>query len=314
MPATPQIARASEASFEELTTAFLRGFEGYQIALPMTPHALEQRAIYQDMVLEASFVLRGEDGPAGVALMGIRDERAWCGELGVATAYRNQGFGRVLMERLIDEARAHHLSQMWLEVLTHNTPAFQLYQSLGFRIERELTTYSGPLAGEVARHAFTGPLILPDLGEMGEAGEEALTAERLPVPVDVNLALAQMDALQVDRPSWEFERPSLERWAAAGRLHALAILAEESDNELDAYLLFSVTEQMVQLLGSGARPGADAAGGLELAMALLSTLAHQHAGAIFQALEVPPGDLRGPVLEAAGCTPLHHFFEMVLAL
>jgi GNAT superfamily N-acetyltransferase len=313
MPATPQIVRASECSFADLATALVRGFEG-QNPQPMTPQAMEKRVSDQDMVLDGSFVLLGEDGPAGLALMGIRGERAWCGELGVATIYRGQGYGRVLLERLIEEARARKLTQMWLEVLTHNTPAFQLYQSLGFRIERELTTYAGPLAQEVARRAFTGPLILPDLSDAGDAGEEVPGAERQPVPIDVKVALEHFDALLVDRPSWEFERVVLERWAAAGQLQALAIAGEEEGAGPDAHLLAGVRGSEVWLVGFGARPGADAAGGLELATALLSALAQQHAGAVFHAAEVPPGDPRGPVLEAAGCPVTSHFFEMVLAL
>src|ERR1051326_8653336 len=142
MPAT-QILRASEYSTDKLAIAFTRGFEQYFVSHEMTPEAMTERIAYQDVVLESSFVLQDEDGPVGLALLSVRGERGWCCALGVASAYRGGGYGRILMERLIEEARQLQLKELWLEVFTQNTVAFQLYQSLGFRIERELTDYAG---------------------------------------------------------------------------------------------------------------------------------------------------------------------------
>ncbi len=310
MAATTQIVLASECSLEDLTTAFNRGFEGYLIPHALTPQALEERIKYQDILLDGSFILQSEDGPVGLALLGVRGERAWCGELAVAPAYRTQGLGRRLMERLIEEVRARRLTQLCLEVLTQNTAAFQLYQSLGFRIVRELTSYAGPLAHAVAQRAFTGPLLLPGLSDEGDDGEELPV--RPPVTLEATAVLAHYEALQLVQPSWEFERPVLERLAAAGRLSALVIPGEANEMP-DAYLLTEVRESQVRLVGFGARPGADIAGGLELATALLSTLSQHYAGFTFRADEVPPGDPRGPVLDTAGCPVTYRFFEMALA-
>src|SRR5579885_3315016 len=251
MSATIQILRASDCSFDELATAFNRGFEGYAIPPAMTAQAMEERVTEQDILLDSSLVLSGEDGPAGVGLMGVRGPRAWCGELAVAPAYRGGGWGRLLIERLIQVARARSLKEMWLEVLTENTPAFQLYQSLGFRIERELTTYSGPLGHQIARRAFTGPLMLQGLGDAGEENEDS-APERAPVAIDAQVALAHYEALQLVRPSWEYERVVLDRLAAAGRLRALAIAGEEDGSSPDAYLLAEVRENgAVRLMNFG---------------------------------------------------------------
>lgn len=312
MPAT-QILRASEYTIDELATAFTRGFEQYFVPHVMTPEATAERVFYQDVVLDASFVLQGEDGPAGLALLSVRGARGWCCALGVAAGARGSGYGRILMERLIEEARLRQLKEMWLEVFTQNTAAFQLYQSLGFSIERELTDYDGLLARGVARQAFTGPLILPGLSGDG-AGEEMPLAEQAPLAMDAAVALTHAEELQLVRPSWEFERPVLERLAAAGRLQALAIPGEDESAGPDALLLSEELPGKVRLLGFGARPGADAAGGLELATVLLGTISQQHPGVPFHAEEVPPGNPLGPVLEAAGCPVTHRLFEMVLAL
>src|SRR5690242_10969186 len=104
MPAT-EILRASEFSMERLASAFTRGFEQYYVPHAMTGEGMAERIFYQDVTLEASFVLQDETGLAGLALLSIRGERSWCCALGVAAAYRGGGYGRALMERLIEEAR-----------------------------------------------------------------------------------------------------------------------------------------------------------------------------------------------------------------
>lgn len=312
MPAT-QILRASAYTMDKLATAFNRGFEQYFVPNVLTPETMAERVFYQDVLLDASFVLEGEDGPAGLALLSVRAERSWCCALGVAAAYRGAGYGRILMERLIEEARQRDLKEMWLEVYTQNTVAFQLYQSLGFRIERELTDYAGALRHGVARRAFTGPLILSGLSDEGE-GDEAAAAGRTPAAMDAAAALKHYAALRLVRPSWEYELQVLERLAAAGRLRALAIPGEDNSAGPDALLLFEALPEEIRLLGFGARPGADVTGGLELATVLLGALAQQYPNVRFDAQEIPPGDPLGPVLEAAGCPITHRLFEMVSIL
>jgi ribosomal protein S18 acetylase RimI-like enzyme len=312
MPTT-QILRASEYSMEKLATAFTRGFEQYFVPHTMTSETMAERVFYQDVVVDGSFILEDEHGPVGVALLSVRGERGWCCALGVAGIYRGGGYGRILMERLIEEARLRKLKEIWLEVFTQNTVAFQLYQSLGFRVERELADHAGVLNQSVSRRGFTGPLILPGLSDDGE-GEEAMAAEWMPVPMDARAALAHYEELRLVRPSWEFERPVLDRLAAAGRLQALVIPGEDASAGPDALLLSEALPDEVRLLAFGARPGADVTGGLELAAALLGTVVQQHPGERFSAEEIPPGDPLGPVLDATGCPVTHRLFEMVLTL
>lgn len=50
----------------------------------------------------------------------------------VAKAHQRQGIGRMLFERMIDNAREQGAKRMILEVSVENTPALTLYQKLGF--------------------------------------------------------------------------------------------------------------------------------------------------------------------------------------
>ena len=56
MPAT-EILRAREYSMEKLASAFTRGFEHYYVPHAMTAEGMAERVFYQDVTLEASFVL-----------------------------------------------------------------------------------------------------------------------------------------------------------------------------------------------------------------------------------------------------------------
>ncbi|HEY7124602.1 MAG TPA: GNAT family N-acetyltransferase [Ktedonobacterales bacterium] len=308
MPATIFIRRASECSLEEITLALKNGFEDYAFPFTRAPAQQAERMALDDVVLEGSFVAFSDAGPVGAVLLGVRGQRGWCSDLALAQGYRGQGVGRVLMEHQIAEARVRKLAQLQLEVLTNNVPALQLYQSLGFKIERELTDYSGPLQYGVEAHAFSGVLV-PDFE--ADAAEESVG--RAPVAFDPAAVTRYYDEYHLAQPSWELERPLLERLIAAGKSRALAVPGDAGDAP-NAYLLYSEQEAQLDLLAFGARPGADVTGGLELATGLLNALAGQHPQTRFFALNVPPGDPLGPILENAGCPVAAKTFEMLLTL
>ncbi len=312
MPATTFIRRASECSLEEITLALKNGFEDYAFPFTRTPAQQAERMALDDVVLEGSFVAFSDAGPVGAVLLGVRGQRGWCSDLALAQEYRGQGVGRALMEHQIAEARARKLAQLQLEVLTNNVPALQLYQSLGFQIKRELTDYSGPLQYGVEAHAFSGVLV-PDF----EADAEEPVGSA-PVAFDPEAAIRYYEEYHLAQPSWELERPLLERLIASGKVRALAIppmgQADNAKDAPNAYLLYSEQEAQIDLLAFGVRPGADVTGGLELATALLNALAGQHPQACFFALNVPPGDPLGPILENAGCSVAAKTFEMLLTL
>jgi ribosomal protein S18 acetylase RimI-like enzyme len=77
----------------------------------------------------------------GGRLLGLADverqawrEAAWVWNLAVDRAYRGQGLGRRLMERIVQWGRDQSLRAVILETQTNNWPACCFYQHFGFRL------------------------------------------------------------------------------------------------------------------------------------------------------------------------------------
>ncbi|HLU13768.1 MAG TPA: GNAT family N-acetyltransferase [Arenimonas sp.] len=95
-------------------------------------------------------VVAAEPLPPGEALVGAL-ARLTCDPGGDSAEFAilvshylaGQGLGRVLMDRLLEWARANGLRRIWGDVLQDNVPMLALCQLLGFRIERTAEPGSG---------------------------------------------------------------------------------------------------------------------------------------------------------------------------
>jgi GNAT superfamily N-acetyltransferase len=126
-----------------LAEVFTAAYEGYFVQFQVDETAFAYMVDVFDLDLSRS-VVAVDDGPVGLANLGLRGERSWLGGVGVVAGRRRGGVGELLTRALMDNARAAGASEMGLEVITENAAAIALYEKLGFERLRELDVLSLP--------------------------------------------------------------------------------------------------------------------------------------------------------------------------
>lgn len=89
------------------------------------------------------FVLEEDDGAYAGHLWLSEDEDAFSGAVrlyvltvAIVERFRSRGWGRLLMQRALDEARARGLGSVGLSVAADNVVARKLYEEMGFQATR----------------------------------------------------------------------------------------------------------------------------------------------------------------------------------
>ena len=80
----------------------------------------------------AGFILKVNHNSIGFAMMSMAVGECHLLNLAISKNYQGQGYGRLFLDFLIDEARENKMQQVFLEVRRSNTIAQQLYLSMGF--------------------------------------------------------------------------------------------------------------------------------------------------------------------------------------
>jgi ribosomal protein S18 acetylase RimI-like enzyme len=124
---------ASQFNFEQLAAIYNQTRVDYMVPMPMNAQRLKEYADTYDVALDHSLVAMTPDGEMlGVAMLGVRADRAWITRLGVIPNTRRRGVGLALMNGLIEQAELINRKFIMLEVIKNNTPAYQLFLKLGF--------------------------------------------------------------------------------------------------------------------------------------------------------------------------------------
>lgn len=116
-----------------------RRIEGKLVAKKYLKHMFDRCAQTQGKV----FVLEDDNKVVGFVsvwakmkvngLVNEESEVAYISDLVVVAAYRGQGWGRALLQRAEDYARASGATMLSIGVLAENTQARSLYSAFGFR-------------------------------------------------------------------------------------------------------------------------------------------------------------------------------------
>jgi ribosomal protein S18 acetylase RimI-like enzyme len=119
-------------SIEQLTAIYNQTRVDYMVPMPMNSARLAEYINTYDVDLERSLVALQDGELLGVAMLGLRQDRAWITRLGVVPNTRRSGVGRALCEGLLEQAEALGIRFQMLEVIKNNVPAHSLFLTLGF--------------------------------------------------------------------------------------------------------------------------------------------------------------------------------------
>jgi ribosomal protein S18 acetylase RimI-like enzyme len=129
---------ANHFSLEELTEAYNQTRIDYIIPMPMNPSRLQEYITLYDIDLPLSRVALVDHRKVGLVMLGARGDQCWITRLGVLPEGRRRGIGEALMQEMIAEATQIGFKSIWLEVISGNLPAYNLFVKCQFGQTREL--------------------------------------------------------------------------------------------------------------------------------------------------------------------------------
>lgn len=94
-----------------------------------------------------NFVLWDKDKLCGYYLAQQVLDEASLFNIVVAPDEQGKGYGRILLQHMLQQAKQRHCQQVWLEVRAGNTAAIALYQSAGFELSGRRKNYYQSSAG-----------------------------------------------------------------------------------------------------------------------------------------------------------------------
>jgi ribosomal protein S18 acetylase RimI-like enzyme len=127
-----KLVPASHFSIDELTAIYNQTRVDYMVPMPMNAARLTEYISVYDVDLEHSLVAMQGDDLRGVAMLGVREGRAWITRLGVIPTTRRNGVGEALTSGLLEQAEHLKIQFDMLEVIKNNVPAHTLFHKLGF--------------------------------------------------------------------------------------------------------------------------------------------------------------------------------------
>jgi len=139
---------ASNFTTDQLTAIYNQTRVDYMVPMPMNAARLAEYIHTYNVDLEHSLVAVREDELMGVAMLGVRADRAWLTRLGVVPRTRRSGVGEALTTGLLEQAEKLGRRFHMLEVIKNNVPAHELFRKLGFYEVGELLVMRRPPFGQ----------------------------------------------------------------------------------------------------------------------------------------------------------------------
>jgi len=274
---------AASAPRADFVAALNRAYADYYVPIHLHESSFEELVQREDIKLESSIAAHDNGAIVGLGMLGVRGARGWIGGMGVVPERRGQGVGRQMLNALISEARRLGLARLQLEVIIQNEPAYQLYQSVGFKRLRHLAVL---FTGDAPR-AINGRA--PDGITIHDA--------------DPAVIVALLPGLAATVPPWQHDPESMR--VIMGRLRGL--IAQRVDGSAAGAVLFVGENDQGAVLALAARSD-------KVGAALLAEVRRRLPLARLNFLNVPDDDSMLPALLGAGFSEAVGQHEMILEL
>jgi ribosomal protein S18 acetylase RimI-like enzyme len=133
-------------TFAQLAEMHNQTFAGYFFPIAMTAETTAEFWRIYSIDAVRTVIMRESGELAGVARLGVRGDRGWCGGFGIAPERRGTGAADRLAEQMVSTAREAGMKSLQLEVLTQNVKAIRVYEKAGFSTRRKVTLFTFPVA------------------------------------------------------------------------------------------------------------------------------------------------------------------------
>lgn len=137
----PRVAPTDTGSLDAMMSVMQTSFD------PAFGEAWSATQLAGTLVLDGSFARQAIDGSG--AILGFSLARVVAGEaelllVAVDRQWRRRGIGRLLVDKVADDAHRHGAGALFLEVRENNSAARDLYRALGFvDVGRRVNYYTG---------------------------------------------------------------------------------------------------------------------------------------------------------------------------
>jgi len=140
----------SELPIRQVSELWNHSFEGYIVNASMPLDRFIARIVNDGLCLERSLACYVDDVPAGIVMNSFRGEDgnliARNGGTAIAPEFRGQGIGKKMMEKNAELYIEQGVRRAYLEAISTNEPAIQLYKSVGYEIIDRLLIMTNELA------------------------------------------------------------------------------------------------------------------------------------------------------------------------
>lgn len=237
------VVPAAGFSHDALAECFTLSFDGYiagsmKLDAAMLPRFLARQGA--DLALSRCVTIDGV--LMGLGFIGAYAGRRRVGGMGVRPEARGTGAARMLMARLIDDAKAAGADALELEVFSQNLRAVRLYRSLGFAEGVALRGFSREAGAPVPQlPALLREGAPPQPVSLADAAEWLMAHGRADLPYQASAhALRHVDA---SARAWRLGSALLVFSVGGPELVTIQVLFDADPRQLDAQRLLAALVQ-----------------------------------------------------------------------